>query len=86
MDNLLSEGIELMLFGMGFVFVFLTLLVFVTGLMSKLVMKYAPAPEIKPTKKNRKPAAPSASASVTAANNDELVAVISAAVHKYRSN
>nr|WP_067288366.1 OadG family protein [Marinobacterium profundum] len=85
MDSLLSEGLELMVFGMGFVFVFLTLLVFVTGLMSKLVMKYGPAPEIKQAKK-RKPASASASASAPAADNDELVAVISAAVHKFRSN
>ncbi|ANG61627.1 oxaloacetate decarboxylase [Marinobacterium aestuarii] len=85
MDNLLSEGLELMVFGMGFVFVFLTLLVFVTGLMSKIVTKYAPAPEIKPAKK-RATAAGSASVSAPAANNDELVAVISAAVHKFRSN
>ncbi len=85
MDNLLSEGLELMVFGMGFVFVFLTLLVYMTGLMSKLVTKYAPAPEPTPSKK-RKPAAAAASASATAADNDELVAVISAAVHKYRSN
>ena len=85
MDNLLSEGLELMVFGMGFVFVFLTLLVFVTGLMSKIVTKYAPAPEIKPAKK-RTSASASVTAGATAANNDELVAVISAAVHKYRSN
>ncbi len=85
MDNLLSEGLELMIFGMGFVFVFLTLLVFVTGLMSKLVTKYGPAPVTKPAKK-RTPASASASAGAPAANNDELVAVISAAVHKYRSH
>jgi len=82
MENLLSEGLALMVFGMGFVFVFLTLLVFATNLMSRVVMKYAPAPEPRPSK--RKAATPAAPASTTT-SNDELVAVISAAVHKYRS-
>lgn len=82
MDNLLSEGLSLMVFGMGFVFVFLTLLVISTGVMSKLVMKYAPAPAVKPVTKRSAAPAPSASAG---ANNDELIAVMTAAVHKYRS-
>jgi oxaloacetate decarboxylase gamma subunit len=77
MDNLMSEGLNLMVFGMGFVFVFLTLLVFATGFMSKLVNKLAPEPEPKP----KKPAAPAAAAG----NNDELIAVMTAAVHQYRS-
>ena len=34
-----------MLYGMGTVFVFLTILVFATGLMSKLVNKFAPEQE-----------------------------------------
>ena len=77
-SELISEGINLMLFGMGFVFVFLTLLVFVTGLMSSTVNKLVkPAPEA-----TSKPAPVSASA---AGNQDELIAVMTAAVHKYRS-
>ena len=40
MDNLLSEGLNLMIFGMGFVAVFLTLLVFATTGMSKVVGKF----------------------------------------------
>ena len=38
--ELISEGINLMLLGMGTVFVFLTILVFVTSIMSTLVQKY----------------------------------------------
>ncbi|MFC6669898.1 OadG family protein [Marinobacterium aestuariivivens] len=83
MDNLLSEGLSLMVFGMGFVFVFLTLLVIATGLMSKVVTKYAPAPEPKPARKTARQAEPTGAAT---AKNDELVAVITAAVHKYRSH
>jgi len=43
MDNdLLAEAINLTLFGMGFVFVFLTLMVVVTTIMSLLVKRFQP--------------------------------------------
>ncbi|MCS5591814.1 MAG: OadG family transporter subunit [Gammaproteobacteria bacterium] len=42
MDNLLSEALTLTLFGMGFVFVFLTLMVVLTSIMSSLVQKIQP--------------------------------------------
>lgn len=68
-----------MVFGMGFVIVFLTLLVFATSIMSKLASKYFP--ESPP-----QPATAKTVSTPTATNNqDEIVAVISAAVHKYRS-
>ena len=38
-NSLINEGLELMLVGMGTVFVFLTLLVMVTTLMSRMVMR-----------------------------------------------
>ena len=42
MDSLLiSQGIDLMLYGMGTVFTFLTLLVGLTALMSKSVMRFS---------------------------------------------
>ena len=44
-DTLIDQGINLMLFGMGTVFVFLTILVFATSLMSKLVNRFAPEAE-----------------------------------------
>lgn len=78
MDQIVSEGLSLMLFGMGFVFVFLTLLVLATTLMSKLATKYAPEP-IQP------PKAPAGVKTVNATNDDQLLAVLTAAVHKYRS-
>ena len=40
-DNLIDQGISLMLFGMGTVFIFLTILVLATWLMSTLVNKFA---------------------------------------------
>ena len=78
MENLLSEGLELMVFGMGFVAVFLTLLVFATTGMSAVASKYLPEAPAQPKAKKAAPAAASAS-------NDELIAVMTAAVHKYRS-
>ena len=41
-NNLLAEAINLTLFGMGFVFVFLTLMVVVTTMMSLLVQRFQP--------------------------------------------
>ena len=44
MDNsLLNDAINLTMFGMGFVFVFLALMVVVTNLMSKFVTKIQPS-------------------------------------------
>ena len=78
MENLLTEGLSLMGFGLGFVFVFLTLLVFATSLMSKFVTKFIPEPVVLP---RAKPAAPVAAGQ----NKDELLAVLSAAMHHHRS-
>lgn len=79
MSELMSDAIGLMAVGMGFVFTFLTILVFVTSFMSKMVLKYAPEPE-----KKASPAA--APAAATASNDAQLLAVLSAAVAKYRSD
>ena len=43
MSDLLYEGLQLAVFGMGTVFTFLTLLVMVTTLMSKIIMAMEPA-------------------------------------------
>ena len=70
-------GLELVVFGMGTVFVFLTLLVFVTGLMSSLVLRFAPeAPIIPP----RGPSGPEG------ATDPTILAAISAAVKRYRQD
>ncbi|ARN76394.1 oxaloacetate decarboxylase gamma chain [Oceanicoccus sagamiensis] len=75
-DLLLQQGVELMLYGMGTVFTFLVLLIVATTLMSAVLQRFVtpePAPAVA-----TKPVAP-------AANDEQLVAVISAAIHKYRS-
>lgn len=73
--QLMQEGLSLMAFGMGFVFVFLTLLVIATTLMSKVVRRFAPVPVPETTSRQ---AAPPARA------DDDVMAVIGAAVHRYR--
>ena len=49
MNELLAEGLQLMLVGMGTVFAFLTLLVFATHAMSRLVQHLFPASPISDT-------------------------------------
>ena len=60
-QTLIDQGITLMLYGMGTVFVFLTVLVFATTVMSKLVTKFSPpvaqpSPDI-PSSQNDLPSA-----------------------------
>lgn len=71
-QQLMHEGLGLMAFGMGFVFVFLTLLVIATTLMSRAVTRWAPVVDKAPPRRQSAP------------GDDELMAVIGAAVHRYR--
>lgn len=53
-ETLLQQGMDLMIYGMGTVLVFLTLLVIATGIMSRLMLRYFPDPvAIEPKKKER---------------------------------
>lgn len=73
-DSLMQQGLDLLVFGMGTVFVFLALLVLTTHLMSWLVSRFEqPAVPVPPA------------AAAAGAGDSELVAVISAAIHKHRS-
>jgi len=61
-NDLMSQSIELMIAGMGFVFVFLIILVFATQFMSKLITQFAPPAPVTPGKsasRAKKPAAAS---------------------------
>jgi len=80
-SDLMLDGLTLMVFGMGFVFSFLTLLVISTKAMSATVMRFAPIEEIAPL-------APivMVSPSQQVANDAQLMAVLSAAVHRYRED
>ena len=90
-SSLLNEGLTLMLFGVGFVFVFLTLLVFVTKLMSQLVTKYEKSVGVLPEGGVPSPTAviprhgPIASVTHTHQEDKNLISILTAAVHEYRS-
>ncbi|MEJ2528606.1 MAG: OadG family protein [Gammaproteobacteria bacterium] len=74
-SDLVLQGVNLMLLGMGIVFSFLAILVVTLNGMSKLAAAlYQPGT---PT--------PSATASTSEVGDSELIAVISAAINRYRS-
>lgn len=79
MGDLMTKAVELMVAGMGFVFVFLIILVFATGWMSKVVAKFAPPEPATPARTPR--AKPSAPASV----DPDTAEAIKQAVAKFRS-
>ena len=78
-ESLLQQGFELMLYGMGVVFVFLTLLVFATTLMSSVTNRYFPedTPEAKPSPQR---------GGVATSNDAAVISAISIAVAKYRKD
>jgi oxaloacetate decarboxylase gamma subunit len=80
--DMLAQGWELLLYGMGTVVIFLGLLVIATSIMSRLVNSYFPEPEPAVVIRRRREA-PIAEDDSRMANPD-LVAVISAAVHQHR--
>lgn len=77
-STLFQQGVEIMLFGMGTVIAFLTLLVIAMGLMSRLLAHFYPASD----QPASSAAAPPAAAGQLEA--DELLVVITAAVHRHR--
>ena len=83
MDNikeLLLEAASLMAIGMAMVFLFLTILVYVVRLMSRLVPTEEPLTPTRP--KNSKKIARADSSDIV---DPKVVAAISAAVHRHRS-
>ena len=78
--GLMQQGLELLVFGMGTVFVFLALLVVATNLMSVVVRTWL---------KGQPPASATPqtvrSGATTDGDDAELFAVIGAALHQHRS-
>lgn len=76
-QQLLGEGVQLMLIGMGSVFIFLSVLVLTLKLVSALVKRIEPnQPTITiPVRTNPTPVS----------DQQEIVAVITAAISQYRS-
>jgi len=78
--SLLFDAATLMVTGMAFVFLFLTLLVYLVTLMAKIVPQEQPV--VPPVPSNKaKSAQPT-----TQGTNPQVVAAISAAVKQYRSS
>lgn len=77
MEGLLGQGLELMVYGMGTVVVFLTLLVFATRTMSLIVLRFFPEPAVV-----QEPAPDPVPAS--AGPSPAQLAAITAAVHHHR--
>ena len=78
-SELIMKGLELMVLGMGIVFTFLILLVFTMKGMSRLALSLDQG-EPQATPRHMPPA-------VTAGDtesNEQLIAVISAAIHRFR--
>ncbi|MEH6386470.1 MULTISPECIES: OadG family protein [Pseudomonas] len=76
--EMLMEGVDLMIMGMGAVFAFLVSLVVIVTLMSKLLGKYFPDAIPAPKAPSRPKPAPDAV-------DPELIAVISTAIRQHRS-
>lgn len=76
--TLLEQGVEIMLFGMGTVIAFLTLLVITMVLMSRLLETFYPAA----TQATQPASVPTPSGEQL--ESGDLLAVIMAAVHRHR--
>lgn len=72
MNEMMSSGIELMVTGMGIVFLFLTMLVIAIRIMTAVITRYFPETPIEFT------------APVGKSNDPLVIAAITAAVHQYR--
>lgn len=77
--SLLVQGFELMIIGMGIVFAFLALLVFVVNWMSGVLQKFFP--EVPVVAHQPRSVSPVKSAM----NDQQVVSVISAAIHQHRN-
>ena len=81
--DIVAQGIELMLYGMGTVVLFLVLLIVATSAMSAVISRYFAEPEHESAagaalQKLRGQTSP--------AEDPNLIAVISAAIHQHRAN
>ncbi|KFX70126.1 oxaloacetate decarboxylase [Pseudomonas taeanensis MS-3] len=78
-SQLLLEGVELMLFGMGSVFIFLVLLILAIRVMARLIERFAPAAPVR---------ASVAPLPVKVAGHEpepDVLAAIQSAIHQHRA-
>ncbi len=79
MDALLEQGLNIMLYGMGMVFCFLTLLVFCITGSSKVLLKWFPDSEPVNHRRNRKNTS-------SAAISQKTLAILQAAIDQHRNS
>lgn len=79
-SSLIDQGLNLMMFGMGTVFVFLTILIFATTGMSKVITRYFPEKAIVAKPARKKSAALNAGTIAPA-----TLKVIQAAIEQHRN-
>lgn len=73
MQELLMPGLELLVVGMGIVFMFLTLLIIILNFMSSIILRYFPEPSVIAKKAHENQIDPN------------VLAAISAAIHRHRT-
>jgi oxaloacetate decarboxylase gamma subunit len=81
MNGLLEEGFGLMVLGMGFVFLFLVVLIFATGYMSRLLNHFFPEAEVVIASSGAK-----STALAVSSVDPQIKAAITAAVHQHRND
>ena len=79
-STLMSEGLTLMSFGMGFVFTFLTLLVIATKIMSWIIIRYEANIDFPVEIEDQ------VVSTVTPVKDESILAILSAAIQEYRSH
>ena len=81
----LQDGLVLLVLGMGFVFIFLAILVFVTKMVSKVCAKISPAPEPKKKAPAVQAAVSTAPVQSAGARDAEVAAAIAAAYSRSKN-
>lgn len=80
MNELVSDGVGLMVLGMGFVFLFLVVLIFATSYMSTLINKFFPEDAVSTTSST-----PINATAVNPSVDPQIAAAITAAIHQHRN-
>ncbi|OEY67778.1 OadG family protein [Marinobacter sp. X15-166B] len=79
MNELMTQAVDLMIAGMGFVFAFLVILVIATTLMSKVIVRFAPPEPATPVR------TPRAKSSAPESVDPDTVEAIKKAIAQFRA-